>query len=216
MIFFCPSALQAFDNTARNHPNCVLITCLNSYLDGASGNLILDDHIYAFAPERPISGEMMIDFMLRYGHQIGCPSTVMFHSDAVRQVMRRWSDELRGFPQGWAADFATYALVLQYGDFYCINKCLIAVRVHAGMASKESDLQTKQETEAKALTLVSLAGGGSIEAKRLAGLQLARSAILRGISCLLRGSWDEARAFFLQWLRVRGTRKGCPIVSQIR
>ncbi len=188
-----PGCLEALCQAAQAHPQCSLIACLHTTFDGPEPEPPAALPIYA--PERAIPGPVMLDYLTRWSNQIGCPTNVMFRTDVLRQVSGLWQDNQRV----WAPDFLAFALALNHGDFYCLNRPLVAIRVHGqSLTSTTADLAMQAEEE-WALGQLAQIAGGSPEHRAHTELHVARAAFIRGLRNLRWWRVGPALQLFRRW-----------------
>ncbi|MCL5126321.1 MAG: glycosyltransferase [Deltaproteobacteria bacterium] len=193
-----PGCISAFAEVARRVPELSLIACLAVGFRDGSELAIMPQPIYA--PESSIPGRVIGQFLVRWSNQLGCPTNIMYRTDALRQVVTVWDNVPN---QIWTSDILAMLKVLDLGNFLCINRPLVAIRQHTGSGTSSLNTQPgaretfRQEKE----LLKEFAHLAGDESSDLAFVELndARHAFLRAVTFLYRRDFPESLYYFNYW-----------------
>ncbi|MDA8101141.1 MAG: glycosyltransferase family 2 protein [Nitrospiraceae bacterium] len=189
-----PGCLERFWDAAQRHPSCTLVACLPRYF---SVTVVADGDALRYAPEAPIPGKTMIEYLNQWCNQIGCPTNVMFRTEALAQIRTFWSRS----KEIWAPDLKAFVDALDQGDFYCINSPLVAIRVHSQSLSSTTHDRVLQKEEADELLEIARRAGGEPRHYAFAEIHIARAAFLRGAANVTGFHVRSAVHFLAQWIR---------------
>jgi glycosyltransferase involved in cell wall biosynthesis len=190
-----PECMAAFDRTARENPTCAVFSCLFHAVlpDGSFWKSFADSYV----PDRLIPGDRMLDFLVQWPHQIGCPTQVMARTEALRDTAGVWSN--LPTTQGWGIDSAIWACLLKRGDFYCINRPLVRIRAHPGAATTLYELGDKRREDEHVASFIAELAGGQPDHWRWTETHVARTALLSGAHALTRRDFRAALRDLRHW-----------------
>jgi hypothetical protein len=191
---FFPDCLDAFATAARAYPSATLLACLSVPFFRSDDILIPPPMLYA--PPALIPGRTMLRYLLAWTNMIGCPTNVMYRAETLRQVMGVWETTANTVH---IQDFAPMVRVLEHGDFFCINRALVAVRVHAQQMTSATTARQKWEQQRVAVFDVARALGQTELLVREAEMQSARQAVPLGFGALYSGQFSDAFFLLRRW-----------------
>jgi len=159
--------IQSFYDCINQTENVVLFATLGNIFHTENP---LRSIVPIYVPEIEINGFEMLKYLNLWTNQIGCPTNVMVKLDVFKKNVDLWKSK----DNFWTIDILAFAKLLKYGNFYCINKSLVGIRIHENSMTNQLMLKNMMNEEIFLINSISNFSRNNFNSNRIANIHVSR------------------------------------------